>query len=427
MTHRTAIAQIPKADTSRTRLDSHRLRRDFPLLQEALHKGVPLAYLDNAATTQKPMQVIEALHEYYTSYNSNVHRALHRLGEQATLRFEEARTKVAAFIGAPSTRSIVFTRGTTESINIVAHTLGRCRVQDGDIIMLTGMEHHSNLVPWQLLAKQRNAKLEFIPICEDGTLDLDAFESMLTERVRLVSVTHMSNVLGTIHPVKRIVDSAHRVGAKVLIDGAQSVPHFPIDVESIGCDFLAFSGHKMAGPTGIGVLYGKEELLEEMPPFMGGGEMISKVTLESSTWAELPYKFEAGTPHIAGAIGLGAAVDYLNALGMDCIHQRESELTTYALQKLGEIRGLRILGCAPERGGIISFIMDAVHPHDLSQFVDQNGVAIRAGHMCCQPLMHILGVQSVSRASFYLYNTEEEVDQLIEALDQAMRFFSNGI
>jgi cysteine desulfurase / selenocysteine lyase len=406
--------------------DPAKLRRDFPILEQTIHGNKKLAYLDNAATTQKPADVVCALCDYYQLCNANVHRSIHYLAEQATQRFEEARGKVARFIGASSTRSIIFTRGTTEGINLVANGWGRKFLKSGDEIIVTEMEHHSNLVPWQLVAKSAGAKLRFVPVSDDGTLDLNVFHKLLSKRTKLVAFTHVSNVLGTVNPAKQMVAGAHAAGALALVDGAQSVPHRATDVQDIGADFLAFSGHKMCGPTGIGVLYGREELLADMDPFMGGGEMISKVTYETATWAELPQKFEAGTPNIAGAVGLGAAVDYLQALGMDKIEAYEQELTLYAMRRLLEIQGLRIFGRAPERGGAISFEVDGIHPHDLAQFVDREGIAIRAGHMCCQPLMGKLDVPAVSRASVYLYNLREEIDRLVESIEKAKGYFLRG-
>ncbi len=415
------------ATTSRAGIvAAERLRCDFPILDQIVYDGKPLIYLDNAATSQKPRAVIDALTDYYSRYNANVHRALHYLGEQATARYEETRGKVSAFIGAPSERGIVFTRGTTESINLVAYAWGRAHVAAGDVILATGMEHHSNLVPWQMLAREQGAELKLIPVLEDGTLDQEIYAASLSEKVKLVAVTQMSNVLGTVNPVKEMAAAAHRVGAIILVDAAQSVPHMPVDVQDVDADFLAFSSHKMCGPTGVGVLYGREELLTSMPPFMAGGEMISKVQDDYATWADLPYKFEAGTPNIADVIALGAAVDYLSGIGMDAIHRHEQSLTAYAIARLEEIPDVRVFGCASERGGAVSFEVSGIHPHDLSQYVDQKGIAIRAGHLCAQPLMRRLGVTAVSRASTYFYNLERELDQLADAVRKAQRFFGNG-
>lgn len=402
------------------------VRADFPILDQTVYDGQPLVYLDNAATSQKPRAVIRALTDYYEGYNANVHRALHYLGEQATARLEQARGKVQRFIHAASERSIVFTRGTTESINLVAYAWGRHTLRPGDEIIATGMEHHSNLVPWQILCQEKQARLHLAPVRDDGTLDLDAFMALLSDKTRLVAVTHMSNVLGTINPVETIAAAAHRAGARVLVDAAQSAPHLPVDVTRLDADFLAFSSHKMCGPTGVGVLYAREELLEAMPPFMAGGEMISRVDDDRSTWADLPYKFEAGTPDIGGIIALGAAVDYLQALGLERIHAYEQELTAYTIEQLDAIPGVRIFGRAPQRGGAVSFEVDGVHPHDLSQYLDQQGVAIRAGHLCAQPLMRRLGVTAVSRASVYLYNLRDDVDRLTAAVRKAQRFFDHG-
>lgn len=403
-----------------------KLREEFPILTQMVHGSKPLAYLDNAATTQKPAMIVCALCDYYEECNANVHRSVHYLAGQATGLFEDARKKIAAFIGAPDLRTVIFTRGTTESINLVASAWGRKFVEAGDEIICTEMEHHSNLIPWQLLAKEKGAVLKFVPVLEDGTLDQGAYREMLSPRVKLVAFTHVSNVLGTVNPVKEMTAAAHKVGAIVLVDAAQSVPHMPTNVVDIDCDFLAFSGHKMCGPTGIGILYGRESLLNNMDPYMVGGEMINKVTQKGATWAELPHKFEAGTPNIAGAIGLGTAVDYLSGLGMDKIETYERELTKYTVDTLNRISGLILFGRAPERGGAISFKVEGIHPHDLAQFTDQEGIAIRAGHMCAQPLMQKLGVPAVSRASLYFYNLEEEIDGLAVAIEKAKEYFLHG-
>lgn len=402
------------------------IRNDFPILQQQVRAGKPLIYLDSAATAQKPAVVIEALNAYYREINANVHRGIHRLAELSTEAYEEARERVARFMGAPATESIIFTRGTTEGINLVARAWGDANVGPGDEIMVSGMEHHSNLIPWQMLAHRRGAKLKIIPVHEDGTLDISAYTSLLSPQTRLVAVTHMSNVLGTVNPVREITRAAHAVGAKVLLDGAQSVPHLPVSVSELDCDFLAFSGHKMCGPTGIGVLYGRLEILEAMDPFLGGGEMISKVFDDHATWAGLPNKFEAGTPDISGAIGLGVAVTYLSGLGLDVLHAYEVELTHYALGRLAEVPGLKVHGTAPERGGAISFEMAGVHPHDVAHFADKDGIAIRAGHMCAQPLMRRRGVGALSRASLYFYNTREEIDALVANLIRTREYFHRG-
>ena len=403
--------------------DPLKYRTDFPVLDQQVH-GKPLIYFDNAATTQKPRQVIQVISHYYENDNANVHRAIHTLGERATMLYEEARQKIADFINAPSARQIVFTRGTTESINLVAASWGEAFIKEGDEIIVSEMEHHSNLIPWQLLAKKVGAVLRFLPFDENGMIDFRDFEKIFSERTRFVAITNMSNVFGTINPVKKIIALAHEHDVPVLLDGAQSVPHLPTDVQQLDCDFLAFSGHKMLGPTGIGALYAKEKYLQEMPPYQGGGEMIQSVWLDRATWNEIPYKFEAGTPNIAGAIGLGAAVDYLQNIGMENITLYEQELTTYALQKMHEIEELTIYGNAPERGAVISFNLGEVHPHDLSHFLDQQGIAVRAGHHCAQPIMRKLNIAATTRASFYLYNTKQEIDFFVEQLKEAVKFFS---
>jgi cysteine desulfurase/selenocysteine lyase len=416
---------VNKSSKDKT-LDVETIQSDFPILSEVLHDGKRLVYLDNAATTQKPRVVLDALNAYYTKANSNVHRALHQLAQRATTGYEEVRSKVASLLHAEGGDTIVYTRGTTESINLVAHAWGRAHLSEGDEIILTEMEHHSNLVPWQLLAREKGVHLRFVPVLEDGTLDLAAYKELLGSKTKLVALVHMSNVLGTINPVAEMTRLAHEQGARVLLDAAQSVPHGPVDVQALGCDFLAFSAHKLCGPTGIGVLYIKPGLADEMNPFMGGGEMILKVKLEESTWAEPPYKFEAGTPNIAGVFGMGAAIDYLQEIGMEEVFQREQELAVYARTQLEQVQGLRLFGHAPERGGVFSFELDGVHPHDVAQFVDREGVAIRAGHHCCQPLMRKLGVTATSRASLYFYNTRKDIEQLVQALDKTREFFNHG-
>jgi cysteine desulfurase/selenocysteine lyase len=404
-------------------LDPYRLREDFPILKETVN-GKPLVYLDNAATTQKPLAVIEAITDYYMHYNANVHRAIHHLGERATSAFESARKTVARFISAPSERQIIFTRGTTEAINLVATGWGRKFINRGDEIILSEMEHHSNLIPWQILTKEVGAKLRFIPFKDDGTIDFPVFSTLLNSQTKLVAITHMSNVFGTINPVIRIVRMAHDRGIPVLFDGAQSAPHLPVNVAHLNCDFFAFSGHKMLGPAGIGVLYAKSQILENMNPYQGGGEMINSVWFEEATWNEIPHKFEAGTPNIAGAISLAAAIEYLEKIGMINITLYEQELTTYALDKMGRIPGIKIYGAAPERGGVISFNLADIHPHDLSQFLDQQGIAVRAGHHCAQPVMRKLNIAATTRVSFYFYNTKEEIDYLVEQLHHALEFFN---
>jgi len=402
--------------------DVEEIRRDFPILERRID-GKKLVYLDSAATSQKPRRVLDALTEYYEEHNANIHRGVHRLAEEATAAYEEARQRVARFLGAPDGRGLIFTRGTTEAINLVAHAWGRKVLREGDEVVLTEAEHHSNLVPWQLAARATGARLRFIPILEDGALDLEAAETLIGAKTKLVGCIHASNVLATINPVERLAELAHEAGALMLVDGAQSAPHLPVSVEALGCDFYACSGHKMLGPTGVGVLWGRPEVLEEMDPFLGGGEMIREVHLEHSTWNDLPYKFEAGTMNIAQAVGLGAAVDYLDELGMQNVREHERRLGEYAYRRLSEIEGITIYGPEKDRAGLVSFSLPDVHPHDLSQLLDDEGVAIRSGHHCAQPLMRRLGVAATARASFYLYNTEEEVDALVEALGRAREFF----
>jgi cysteine desulfurase/selenocysteine lyase len=398
------------------------IRRDFPILDRRF-EGKRLVYLDNAATSQKPRRVIDVLTEYYEEHNANIHRGVHRLAEEATASYEEARQKLARFLGAPDTTGLVFTRGTTEAINLVAHAWGRKFLREKDEVVLTESEHHSNLVPWQLAAHATGAKLRFIPILEDGTLDMEAAERLIGPRTKLVGCVHASNVLATINPVEKLAELTHEAGALILVDGAQSAPHLPVDVEALGCDFYACSGHKMLGPTGVGVLWGRPEILEEMDPFLGGGEMIREVHLDHSTWNDLPYKFEAGTMNIAQAVGLGAAADYLDEVGMENIREHERRLGEYAYRRLSEIEGITLYGPKKDRTGLLSFSLPDVHPHDLSQLLDEEGIAIRSGHHCAQPLMRRLGVAATARASFYLYNTEEEVDALVGALQRAREFF----
>ena len=406
--------------------DVERIREDFPILSRKIH-GKPLVYLDNAATTQKPSQVIDSLVNYYENFNANVHRGVHSLSMEATDMFEQARVKVSDFINAETSDTLIWTRNASESLNIVAHSWARTHIGEGDEILLTPMEHHSNLVPWQELARIKGANIRFIPMTEDGLLNLEDIESLINEKTRLVSVVHMSNALGTINPVKELGQMAHSVDAKFLVDGAQSVPHMPTDVQDMDCDFLAFSGHKMMGPTGIGGLYVKMDTLETMEPFMTGGEMVLEVTYEKASWADLPMKFEAGTPNIADAVALGAAVDYLENLGMDNVHQYEQELTSYALEKFSEVEALGIDLFGPRdtnnRGGILSFTTAEVHPHDLGTILDRMGIAVRTGHHCAMPLIRSLGVAATARASFYIYNTIEEIDALIEGITEALRYF----
>ena len=403
-------------------VDWKTLREDFPILRERVH-GRPLIYFDNAATTQKPRPVLEALRQYYEHTNANVHRGLHELSSRATEAYEQARQRVADYLGAAIAEEIVFTRGTTESINLVAQAWGGKFVRAGDVILLTEMEHHSNLVPWQLLAERCGAVLRFVPVKDDGTLDLDRLPALLTPEVRLFGFTHVSNSLGTINPVRELCEKARAVGALTLVDGAQSAGHMPVDVQELGCDFYAFSGHKMCAPTGSGALYARAEVLESIPPWHGGGEMIVSVTLEKSAFKKPPHRFEAGTPNIAGAIGLAAAIDYIEKIGRAMIFEHDAELTVYALERMTEVPGMRLLGPRGERGAIVGFVMDAAHPHDLTTFADQQGLALRGGHHCNQPLMRRFGVTGTTRASFYLYNNREEVDRMIDILQKAVAFF----
>ena len=401
------------------------VRRDFPILKREVH-GIPLVYLDNAATSQKPASVIDALSRYYREYNANVHRGVHTLAEEATEGYEQARRVVAHFIGAENPANLIFTRNTTEAINLFAYAWGGRNLKPGDEVLLTVMEHHSNLVPWQIIAQQTGAVLRHVDITEEGLLDMASFYKLLGPKTRVVSVTHMSNVLGTINPVEEIAKAAHEQGAIVLIDGAQSVPHLPVDVEALGCDLLAFSGHKTLGPTGVGALWVKQELLETLEPFMGGGEMIREVQLDYSTWNTAPYRFEAGTPNIADAIAWAEGIEYLSSLGMEQVREHEIQLTRYALNALKNVQNLKVYGPADPalKGGVAAFSLEGIHPHDIGTALDQFGVAVRAGHHCAQPLHRRLGVDSSARASFYLYNTEEEIDKFVEALQAAQEYFS---
>jgi cysteine desulfurase/selenocysteine lyase len=401
------------------------IRKDFPILAREVHPGIPLVYLDSTATTQKPIAVLQAMETFYRLNYANIHRGVHTLAEEATAQYEQSRQKVADFIHASSANEIVFTRNTTESINLVAYTWARTNLKSGDLVILTEMEHHSNLVPWQQLASERGIILEFIPVMENGILDLDKYGMLLKRSPKLVAFSGMSNVLGTINPTVEIIRLAHEFGALALVDGAQLVPHLPVDVQSLNVDFLAFSAHKMLGPTGIGALYGKARLLNAMPPFQGGGDMIKTVHLRSFIPNEIPHKFEAGTPAIAEAIGFGAAVEYLNQIGMAAVSAHEQELISYALERLEEIPGVRVLGpTADKKGGVASFTLDGVHPHDVAQILDRFGVAIRAGHHCAQPLHEIFGITATSRASFYIYNVKEEVDKLVEGIYQVKKMFN---
>jgi len=415
------MATSPQVGT----LDVGRIRKDFPVLDVEVHPGVKLVYLDSGATSQKPLQVIEAMDTYYRRQNSNIHRGVHTLAEHATLAYENARVKVAKFINAAKPREIIFTRNATEAINLVAYSWGRANLKAGDVVLLTEMEHHANLVPWQMLASEKGIRLEFIPVTEGFLLDLAALPALLEQfKPRLVAFTAMSNVLGTITPAAEIIRQAHAAGALTLIDGAQSVPHLATDVQALDVDFLAFSSHKMLGPTGLGVLYGKQALLEAMPPFLGGGDMIKRVQLRSFVPNALPQKFEAGTPAIAEVIGLGAAVDYLNAVGMDAIAAHDHELTAYALERLEEVPGIWIFGPSAEhKSSNATFTFAGAHPHDVAEILNRYGVATRAGHHCAMPVHEKFGIPATTRASFYLYNTREEIDQLIEALYKVKEIF----
>jgi cysteine desulfurase/selenocysteine lyase len=405
-------------------LNVNEVRKEFPIFQREIKPGIPLVYLDSTATSQKPLAVIEAMDSYYRRSNANIHRGVHTLAEEATSMYEQARVKIARFINAPSAHQIIYTRNTTESINLVAYSWARANLKAGDLVILTEMEHHSNLVPWHILQAERGIELDFIPVTEDGLLDLDAYKSLLSRSPKLISFAHMSNVLGTINPAAEIIRLAHEAGAITLVDAAQSVPHLKVDVQSLDADFLAFSAHKMCGPTGIGILYGKMELLEAMPPFLGGGDMIKEVKLRSYRPNTLPYKFEAGTPAIAEAVGFGAAVDYLSSLGMDAITTHEHEITEYALERLEEVPGVKLFGPgADQKGGVAAFTLDGVHPHDVAQILDEDGIAVRAGHHCAQPLHEKFGLPATSRASFYLYNTREEVDLLVNGIYKVKELF----
>lgn len=418
----TATPIPPAAAGAAAAFDVFRVRRDFPILQRRV-RGKPLVYLDNAATAQKPQAVIESISRFYRHDNANVHRGVHYLSERATEAYDESRAKLARLINARTPREVVFTRGTTDAINLVAQSYGRSFLKPGDEVLITGMEHHSNLVPWQLLCEQVGAQLRAAPITPSGEMDLDGFRALLGDRTRLVAVAHVSNALGTVNPVKRLIGWAHERGVPVLLDGAQSAPHLPVDVQELDCDFFAFSGHKLFGPTGIGVLYGREELLERMSPCQGGGGMIETVTLERSTWAPVPAKFEAGTPMIAQAVGLGAAVDYITQVGLGVVAAWERELLAYATERLQAIEGVRLIGTAAEKVSVLSFTMAGVHPHDIATILDGEGVAIRAGHHCAQPVMQHFGIPATARASFAFYNTFEEADKLAEGVARVKRMF----
>lgn len=405
-------------------LNVNEIRNDFPILDRETANGRRVIYLDSTATSQKPLQVIEAMNEYYRRSNANIHRGVHTLAEEATAMYEGAREKIAKFINAASSREIIYTRNTTESINLVAYSWARANLKAGDLVILTEMEHHSNLVPWHMLQAERGIELDFIPVTDDGVLDLEAYRTLLARTPKLVSFMHMSNVLGTINPAAAIIGMAHAAGAIVLVDGAQSVPHLTVDVQALDADFYAFSAHKMCGPTGIGVLYGKSVLLDAMPPFLGGGDMIKEVKLRSFRANSLPHKFEAGTPAIAEAVGFGAAVEYLKNIGMERIAAHEHEITEYALDCLEEIPGVKVFGpSADKKGGVAAFTLEGVHPHDVAQILDQDGIAVRAGHHCAQPLHEKFGIPATSRASFYLYSTKEEVDMLVNGIYKVKKMF----
>ena len=409
--------------TNEESFDVEKVRADFPILFEQV-RGKPLVYLDNAATAQKPEQVIETLDTYYRQYNSNIHRGVHTLSEKATAVYEEARNKVKGFINADSIKEIIFTRGTTESINLVAQTFGRNSLSSNDEIIITELEHHSNIVPWQILSEQTGATLKYVPINDAGELILEEYEKLLNEKTRLVSVGHISNALGTINPIETIIEKAHAVGAKVLIDGAQAVPHTRVDVNELNCDFYAFSGHKLFGPTGIGVLYGKQALLEAMPPYQGGGDMIKTVSMKKTTYNDLPHKFEAGTPHIAGVIGLGSAIDYVSKVDLNEAAEYENQLLQYANEQAAKIPGLTPVGTAKNKTSIFSFTLDGIHPHDIGTILDDEGIAIRAGHHCAMPVMERFKIPATARASFAFYNTREDVDALIQGIDKCKQVFN---
>ncbi|GMU96499.1 SufS family cysteine desulfurase [Ignavibacterium album] len=412
-------AALPSVNTV---YDVNRIREDFPILKQIVH-GKPLVYLDNAATTQKPLQVLKELEKYYYTMNANIHRGVHALSQEATEAYEGSRIKIKKFINALGKNEIIFTRGTTESINLVAQSYGRKNFSEGDEVIITHMEHHSNIVPWQMICEERKAKLRVIPIDENGELVFDEFEKMLNKKTKFVSVVYASNSLGTVNPVKKIIDLAHSFNVPVLIDAAQAVNHLKIDVQELDCDFLAFSGHKLYGPTGIGILYGKVNHLDSMPPYQGGGDMISKVTFEKTLYNELPYKFEAGTPNIAGAIGLGAAIDYVEKIGIENIARHENNLLEYATEKISELKGLRIIGTSKNKISVLSFVLENVHPHDVGTFLDFEGVAIRTGHHCTQPIMDRYGIPATSRASFGMYNTLDEIDVLVNGLKKILEVF----
>ncbi len=419
----TVTLHTPAVRSEADALDVGRIRADFPILQERVH-GKPLIYLDNAATSQKPQIVIDTINRYYEAENSNIHRGVHRLSAQATAAYEATRKKIAAFVRAASEKEIVFVRGTTEAVNLVAQSYGRTFLKAGDEILISAMEHHSNIVPWQILCGQMGAVLKVIPINERGELRMDEFHRLLTDRTKFVSIVHVSNSLGTINPVKAVIMASHARGIPVMLDGAQAVQHMPVDVQELDCDFYAFSGHKLFGPTGVGVLYGKEAWLDRMPPYQGGGDMIRSVTFEKTTYNDLPYKFEAGTPNISGGIALGAAIDYVEGVGVTRIARYEQELLSYGTEMLSAIQGLSIIGTARDKASVLSFTLHNVHPHDVGTFLDLEGIAIRTGHHCTQPVMQFFGVPATSRASLAFYNTKEEIDELAKAIHHVMKVFS---
>jgi len=406
-----------------TGFDVGRVREEFPALKQLVH-GKPLVYLDNAATTQKPQLVIDAITHFYQEDCSNIHRGVHLLSERATKAYEDARLAVQQFINAADPAEVIFVRGTTEAINLVAHSYGRTHVQAGDAVLISAMEHHSNIVPWQILCEERGARLRVVPMNGRGELLLDEYEKLLTPRTKLVAVSHVSNALGTVNPVRQIIAMAHEHGTPVVVDGAQAVPHLQVDVQDLDCDFYAFSGHKMYGPTGVGVLYGKKRLLEAMPPYQGGGDMISSVTFEKTTYNRLPFKFEAGTPNIAGVIGLGAAVEYIRHIAVERVAAHENHLLAYATERISSLPGVRLIGAAQEKAAVLSFVLEGVHPHDIGTVLDQEGIAVRTGHHCAQPVMQFFGVPATARASFALYNTEEEVDALMRGLCKVQEIFA---
>ncbi len=416
-----AVKQAPPLTAAA--FDVERVRRDFPILHQHVH-GKPLAYLDNAATTQKPKPVIEALTHYYSSDNANIHRGVHQLAERATRHYEESRIKAQRWINAADAREIIFVRGATEGINLVAQTYGRANVGSGQEVIISGLEHHSNIVPWQILCEEKNARLRVIPINDRGEILIDKFRELLNERTRLVAIGHISNALGTINPIREVIQLAHAAEIPVLIDGAQAVPHLKVDMQALDCDFYAFSGHKMYGPTGLGILYGKKKLLEAMPPYQGGGDMIRSVTFEKTLYNDIPYKFEAGTPDIAGVIGLGAAIDYLGGIGIESIAAYEEDLLAYAEERISSIKGVRIIGTASRKASVISFVMDGIHPHDVGTILDREGIAVRTGHHCAQPVMDRFGIPATTRASLAFYNTVVEVDRLVAGIARVKELFA---